>query len=485
MRNRAQELIMEKSHIRVRFAPSPTGFMHLGNVRAALLNYLFARQKNGTFIIRVEDTDPQRNIDLDAKNILADLAWLKLDYDEGPVNEGPSAPYFQSKRTSIYQAALSTLQQKHLIYPCFCSTEELEHKRKRQLALKMPPRYDRTCMKLSENEVKAKFEENTPYIWRFKLDQDKTVSFFDLAHKSMHFELQHFSDVALTRQDGSFTFIFANFIDDVAMKITHVFRGEDHLTNTAVQVALYEAFEEEIPVFWHLPILCNLDGKKLSKRDFGFSLNDLKYEGFLPEALENYLGIIGRSVSEEIMDRKELIESYNFDHLSTTGQIKYDVEKLHWVNHQWIMRYDLDELTELCRPFIKAENPKLGNLSHEELKKLIAPLQPELVTLKQSVKALSFITEEVIIDPVLLDMHQFGIYRSVLKQLLPQLVESTPEDAYDLLKRLCTEKKYPMKDIFTLIRVGLTGKAKGLGIKELFSMLPKQEIEKRLQQLLR
>ena len=475
---------MKKSHVRVRFAPSPTGFMHLGNVRVAIINYLFARQNEGSFIVRVEDTDPRRNVDPEAKNILYDLAWLQLDYDEGPEKGGPYAPYFQSERADTYRAALSTLQQKQLVYPCFCSSETLEAKRQRQLAMKQPPRYDRACMKLSEDEVKQKFEEDLPYIWRFKLDHDKTVTFYDLAHKTKHFELKHFSDVPITRQDGSFTFLFANFLDDVAMKITHVFRGEDHLTNTAAQVALYEAFQEEVPVFYHLPILCNLEGKKLSKRDFGFSLNDLKEEGYLPEALMNYLGIIGHSVTNEIMTREELTDSYNFDHLSTTGQIKYDVEKLRWVNHQWIMNYGLEALTELCRPFIEAENPILGQLPLDELKLLIAPLQKELVTLKQSAQALSFITEEFTIDPIMLDLHQFGTYKSSLKEIAPQLIAAEPKDAFALLKELCANKNYPMKHVLTLVRIGLTGKAQGLGIKELFSMLSKSEIEKRLGKLL-
>ena len=475
---------MKKSHVRVRFAPSPTGFMHLGNVRVAIINYLFARQNEGNFIVRVEDTDPQRNVDPEAKNILYNLDWLKLDYDEGPEKNGHYAPYFQSQRMATYRAALSTLQQKQLVYPCFCSSETLEAKRQRQLAMKQPPRYDRACMKLNPDEVKQKFAEDAPYIWRFKLDHDKTVTFYDLAHKTKHFELKHFSDVPITRQDGSFTFLFANFLDDVAMKITHVFRGEDHLTNTAAQVALYEAFDEEVPVFYHLPILCNLDGKKLSKRDFGFSLNDLKAEGYLPEALINYLGIIGHSVKNEIMTLEELTASYAFDHLSTTGQIKYDVEKLRWLNHQWIMNYDLDTLTELCRPFIEAENSILGQLPTEKLKLLIAPLQSELVTLKQSAQALSFVTDAFTIDPIMLDMHQFSTYKSSLKELAPQLIAAQPSEAFTLLKELCKSKNYPMKHVLTLIRIGLTGKAQGLGIKEIFSMLSHEEIQKRIAKLL-
>lgn len=303
---------MTKSIIRVRFAPSPTGFMHLGNVRAALLNFIFARQKVGTFVVRIEDTDQQRNIDPEGRQIFEDLAWLHIAYDEGPSKGGPYEPYYQSQRSAIYERYLKLCQEKNLIYRCFCTPEELEKKRARQLALKQPPRYDRTCLHRPAAEIEAFLATHQPFIWRFKLDYEKSVSFYDLAHKEMHFELKHFSDVPLTRQDGSFTFMFANFVDDVEMKITHVFRGEDHLTNTAVQVYMYETFGAEPPVFWHLPIIGNAQGKKLSKRDFGFSLTDLKNAGYLPEALANYLAIVGHSVEHELMDMKQLIDTFNF-----------------------------------------------------------------------------------------------------------------------------------------------------------------------------
>ncbi len=474
---------MNKGSVRVRFAPSPSGFMHLGNVRTAIMNYLFARQKNGTFILRIEDTDPQRNFDPEGIQILKDLAWLELSFDEGPDKGGPYSPYFQSKRFAQYTDALHTLQEKQLVYPCFCTSEELEKKRQRQLALKQPPRYDRGCLKLTKEQVKENFQTEVPFIWRFKLDHDQTVTFYDLAHKTMHFELKHFSDVPVTRQDGSFTFLFANLVDDVAMKITHVFRGEDHLTNTAAQVALYEAFQEEVPVFWHMPILCNKEGKKLSKRDFGFGLNDLKKEGILPEAIVNYLGIIGRSVPNEIMNAQELIDSYNFDHLSPTGHIKYDVDKLRWVNHHWIMGYDLDKLTELCRPFIQEAHPSLGALSHDELKALIAPLQEELITLKQSAEALAFIPVRPVLDNELLAQYNFSNYKQLLIPVLSDLPNKAPEEGYEALKVFCRDNEFSIKDIFALIRIALTGKAQGPSVKDLLGMLSPQEIKQRLDNL--
>lgn len=210
--------------IRVRFAPSPTGLMHLGNVRTALMNYLFAKQKKGTFIIRIEDTDTQRNFDPEAKQILANLFWLGLSYQEGPLEGGPYAPYFQAQRTTTYTHYLNILEQKGYIYRCFCTTEELEKKRQRQIALKMPPRYDRTCLAYSQEEVDRRLRNTTPFIWRVKLDPETSITIHDLAHGSITFDFKNFSDFPITRTDGTFTFIFANFVDDMVMGITHVIR---------------------------------------------------------------------------------------------------------------------------------------------------------------------------------------------------------------------------------------------------------------------
>ncbi len=471
---------MTKNHIRVRFAPSPSGFMHLGNVRAALMNFLFARQKQGTFILRIEDTDVARNIDPEARQIISDLAWLSLTYDEGPHKGGPHVPYYQSERANLYKQYLQECQEKNLIYRCFCTSEELEKRRQRQLALKQPPRYDRTCLKLSGSDIDAKLAANTPYIWRFKLDDTKTVSFYDLAHKTMHFELKHFSDVPLTRQDGSFTFLFANFVDDKEMQITHIFRGEDHLTNTAVQVAMFEAFNTETPVYWHLPIIGNTEGKKLSKRDFGFSLTDLRNSGFLPEAITNYLAIIGHSVEEEIMTMQKLIETFNFEHLSSTGQIRYDFEKLRWVNHHWIMKYDTTKLTALCRPFLIQANPAFEHIKDEQLATLIGHIQQELVTLQESADALKFVVERPHIESQLLVDHQLEKYKPFFKEALTDIETLPAQEAAQTLSSRCKEKGLPLKDVFALVRIALTGKPQGPQVKDLFGMLPGAEVQARL-----
>jgi nondiscriminating glutamyl-tRNA synthetase len=479
---------MKTEHIRVRFAPSPTGFMHLGNVRAALINFLFAKQKQGDFILRIEDTDATRNVDPRGTHIIEDLNWLNLNYSEGPVIGGSHGPYYQSERSSLYQKHLDALQAKNCVYKCFCTVEELEKKRQRQLALKQPPRYDRACLRLTESEIQEKIAQQIPYIWRFKLDETKTITFFDLARKLVQFDLKNFSDFALTRQDHSFTFIFANFVDDLLMRITHVFRGEDHLTNTANQVALYQAFDAHIPIFWHLPIMCNIEGKKLSKRDFGFSLTDLRTAGFLPEAICNYLAIIGGGVFEqEIMTLDQTACALNFDAIASTGQIKYDLEKLRWVNHQWIKQYPTAALVALCKPYLLAAYPTAAQLTTEQLTLLIKSIQLELVTLADCVPALAFYFSQPEITPELRQEY----YITKHQQIIPELVQiitnniTDPDKATHEIQAFCRARQLNMKEIYTILRVALTSKPQGASIKDLLWMLGSQESQLRLEKLLK
>jgi len=472
---------------RVRFAPSPTGLMHLGNVRTALLNYLFAHQKDGTFVLRIEDTDPQRNFDPGAKKIIEDLQWLNLEYDEGPLKGGPYAHYFQSERTTIYQEKLKELEKMDLVYHCFCTSEELEKKRQQQVALKLPPRYNRTCLGLSETEIEERLAQRTPFIWRMKVDTDKTIEVTDLARGTINFDLAHFSDFPITRQDGSFTFIFANFVDDALMKITHVLRGEDHLTNTANQAVLYHALNFPLPLFWHLPILCNAKGKKLSKRDFGFSLQDLRAAGFLPEAICNYLAIIGGGTFEqEIMSLKELIETLNFNEVHSTGHVRYDVEKLRWVNRKWIDHYDPEELTQIARPFLKAQYPQAAELDNAKLTQLLQTIKTDLTTLQDVPKTLGFYFEKPEVNKEMLTQHipeklqpAIGV---IIKDNL-NLIDD-PDTFVEKIKKETKQANIPLKAIFAAIRLALIGSAKGPSIHDLLDMLGEKEALNRIKNFL-
>lgn len=468
---------------RVRFAPSPTGLMHLGNVRAALLNYLFAHKTDGVFVLRIEDTDVERNSDPGAKKIILDLKWLGLTPNEGPEQGGPYAPYFQSERTNLYQEQIEHLQKLGQIYRCFCTAEELEKKRQRQIALKQPPRYDRTCLHRSSDEITELIAEKVPFIWRVKLDHAQTVTIHDLGHGTIAFELKNFSDFAITRQDGSFTFMFANFVDDMLMKITHIFRGEDHLSNTAGQAALYTIYQLPLPAYYHLPIICNIDGKKLSKRDFGFALDDLQQAGYLPEAILNYLTIIGGGTfQQEIMSLPELARAYDFDKVHSTGHIRYDVEKLRWMNHKWIERLDSATLTTYCKPFIITAYPQAVTLSDEALSLLIQGIKTDLISLKDSVHLLNFYFNAPHNTAALLKEHipheTVALIAALISKHLSEL-----DDAHLFLENIKREAKLTsisIKHLFTFLRIALMDAPQGPGILEIITILGAEEARKRL-----
>lgn len=468
---------------RVRFAPAPTGIMHLGNVRAALLNFLFAKKMNGTFVLRIEDTDAQRNFDIGAHHILNDLKWLSLFHDEGPGVPDMNVSYFQSERTSLYQEQLMVLQERNLVYRCFCSPDQLEKKRERQRALKQPPRYDRTCFNMTTENIINRLENKTPFVWRLYLDHTLPVVIYDLAHGNITFDMANFSDFPLTRQDGSFTFIFSNFVDDLLMKITHVFRGEDHLSNSANQAVLYHYFNAPLPIFWHLPIITNIEGKKLSKRDFGFSLHDLRQAGFLPEAINNYLAIIGGSYKNEIMSQQELIEAVNFDSIQSTGHIKYDVEKLRWINHQWIIRLSAEELLERCKPALFEAYPHAQTLEPDHLLALTQAVKTDLVTTHDIISELSFyfitpqITHAQCIE--LAPKETISMLHGVISQALPHIADH--ELFMHTIKTGAASFGIKPALLFSIIRLLLTGSVKGLGIGQLLTLLPPQEIKKRIE----
>lgn len=466
--------------IRTRFAPSPTGIMHIGNVRAALLNYLFARQNNGTFLLRIEDTDQQRNLEHATSSIIKHLNWLGLTFTEGPQIGGGFGPYFQSQRSEIYKKYLQKLEEKQLVYRCFCTAEELEVRRNRQIAMKQPPRYQSTCTKLSSAEIDQKLQAKTPHIWRMKVDSSKKISFKDMARGVLEFDLQHFSDVPLTREDGSFTFIFANCVDDITMEISHVFRGEEHLSNTVSQSVLYQALDCKLPTFWHLPILCNQDGKKLSKRDKGFSLDDVQDQGFLPETVCNYLSILGTSFEKEIMSLDEIAKTYKFDHLHGISQIKYDVEKLTWMNHKWIAAYDTEKLTSLCRPFL-AKHYDMTTISNQTLQTLIKSIQNDLHTLVESVSLLNFYFNRPIINP---EDHRDAVsvadFVAIQKLLESENATSDWNDFLNAMKEKVKASGIENKSLFATIRILLTGSAKGMQLNDLFACLGEKEFFTRL-----
>lgn len=457
------------SHVRVRFAPSPTGWMHLGNARIALLNYLFAKKFNGSFVLRIEDTDQTRNIDPRGNQIMQDLSWLNLTIDEGP--------FYQSERDAIYQEQLAKLIEQNQVYRCFETPDELELKRQRQLARGLPPKYDRAGLKLTPAEIRDNLAAGKPFIWRLKLPEG-AITIADIAHGQMTFELSNFSDPAITRHDGTCTFLFANCVDDIQMGISHVLRGGDHLTNTAVQAAMYQLFGAPQPVFYHMPLLCGPDGKKISKRAFGASLDDFKKAGFLPEALSNYLGIIGGTFVDEIMDLDKLADAIHFDESSPKGTVHFDLEKLKWINHKWIGRLSIDELAHRSLPLIKTAYPQTA-ITEQRLAALIKPIHGDLTTLGDIVTMLQFIFVKPQVEKTVLEEQGLPAHQDLFATLLAQPI-SDDKTLLATIKNLGKEQKKPLGEIMVLMRLALTGKAQGIGVGDLLGMLGAQEALNRL-----
>lgn len=476
---------MKNQSIRVRFAPAPTGMMHLGNIRTSLMNYLFARQKNGVFVLRIEDTDSDRNFDPGAVKIQEDLKWLGLTVDEGPCKNEQYGPYLQSERLAIYQKNLEVLINKGFVYQCFCSAELLEQKRIRLQALGKPPRYDRACLALDEIVIQTKLREKIPFIWRFKLNQEKTESINDLAKGSIDFEMKNFSDFPITRNDGSFTFIFANAIDDIAMKISHVFRGEEHITNTACQSQLFKALDSKTPLYWHMPLLCNNQGKKLSKRDFGFSLIDLQKDGFLAEAITNYLAIIGGgNFTKEILSLDELVQIMPFDQLQTSGHIKYDAEKLRWINRKWIQKIEAQDFINRVLPFFKNsfEQTVFDSIDRSILEKFILSIKEDISTLNEAPSCLAYLFDYA--NRAKSIKQEIQTKTTFIEFLKTELPITCVKEFLEKIKAYCAHQKIHPKELYSFIRFCLTGQEKGQGIGDICNLLGVKEINQRLSMLI-
>jgi nondiscriminating glutamyl-tRNA synthetase len=479
-----------KKNIRVRFAPSPTGFMHLGNVRAAFMNYLFARQNKGTLVLRIEDTDVKRNLEESPQKIVDDLRWLGLFFNEGYKAGGDFGPYIQSQRTEKYQQALMELDQNQQAYRCFCSVEELEEKRQKQKTAGLPPRYDRTCLRLSREKIKQKIAFGKGFIWRFKINEIQILEITDMAKGKIAFDMGHYGDFALTRQDGSVTFTFANFVDDWLMKITHVIRGQDNLSNTAYQVALYHAFAVAAPIFWHLPIICNTQGEKMSKRDFGFALKDLSAAGYIPEAILNYLAIIGTSFEEEIQSLEQLTKNYNFNKISSGGNIHHDEEKLRWINHKWLTKLLPQELLTRVKPMLQKSflTSNFKKVEEEKLLQLVGVIQPELKSLNEVPTLTQFFFEAPKIDKKIFAEKLGAEKMDLAIKLIQDGFQNSSASAsasfsnkfIQKLKQETKAKNLSVKEVFMSLRYLLTGSFSGIGIKDLIDLLKVEEIKKRI-----
>ncbi|MFQ5537513.1 MAG: glutamate--tRNA ligase [Gemmatimonadota bacterium] len=343
--------------VRTRFAPSPTGRLHLGNVRAAVFNWLFARHHGGAFILRVEDTDVERNVEGGEAALMEDLRWLGLTWDEGPDVGGPHAPYRQSGRDRVYRAALEELRTRGRAYPCYCTDEELEAMAQVGKGGRTVHRYDGRCRNLDDAARAALEAEGRSAAYRFALPEGLgEVVVVDQVFGTVRVPAADLDDFILLRRDGRPTYNFAVVADDAEMEITHVIRGVGHLSNTPKQVLLFQALDREPPVFAHLPTVLGPDGRKLSKREGSASVEDLRDEGFPPHAIVNYVSLLGWSHPEEkeVLTPEQLIAAVSLERVGRSDT-QMDPEKLRWLSAQHIAREPLEELTDHVVPFVDGD----------------------------------------------------------------------------------------------------------------------------------
>jgi glutamyl-tRNA synthetase len=341
--------------VRVRFAPSPTGFLHIGGARTALYNWAFARHFGGTFVLRIEDTDPERSSEENTQAILRAMEWLGLDYDEGPCVGGDHGPYFQTQRYARYAEGLEMLKASGHAYPCFCSAEELDAKRELARSKGGVAGYDRTCRSLPAEAAAERVCAGEPCVWRLKVPENRgDIVFDDAVRGEVSFPESAVDDFVLARTDGSPTYNFAVVMDDVDMEISHVIRGDDHLSNTPKQIVVYEALEMPIPVFAHLSMIWGPDGKRLSKRHGATSVEAYAELGYLPEAIVNYLALLGWSLDGEttIIDADTLKSSFSLDRISKNPAI-FDVEKLDWMNGVYLREMPAEEFVARIVPWLE------------------------------------------------------------------------------------------------------------------------------------
>ncbi|WP_421382615.1 glutamate--tRNA ligase [Bacillus salacetis] len=482
------------NEIRVRYAPSPTGHLHIGNARTALFNYLFARNTGGKFIIRVEDTDEKRNIEGGEESQLKYLQWLGIDWDESVDKGGEYGPYRQSERNHIYSKYYQELLDKGLAYKCYCTEEELEAEREAQQARGEMPRYSGKCANLSqEDQEKLAAEGRQPSI-RFKVPAGKVYKFNDIVKDDVSFESDGIGDFVIVKKNGIPTYNFAVAVDDYLMKITHVLRGDDHISNTPKQLMVFEAFGWEAPVYGHMTLIVNENRKKLSKRDETIIQFIEQYEelGYLPEALFNFIALLGWSPKgeEELFSKEQFIDIFDPERLSTSPAV-FDKQKLLWVNNQYMKNLDLEQVAALAIPHLVKAGKISENPTEEERDwalKLIA-LYQEQMSYGAEIVELSgmFFKDDIEYDQEAKEVLDEEQVPEVLRAFVNEIDQLENYEAAEIKKSIKAVQKstgQKGKKLFMPIRAAVSGQTHGPELPNAIELLGKDKVKHRIESLL-
>ncbi|WP_026478121.1 glutamate--tRNA ligase [Alkaliphilus transvaalensis] len=483
--------------VRVRFAPSPTGFVHIGSLRTALYNYLFAKKKDGKYILRIEDTDQSRFVEGAIEGMLKAMEWAGVNHDEGvtikdgePVELGEYGPYVQSQRLEIYQEKIKTLLESGHAYHCFCSKERIDALREGQKAAGEMPRYDGLCKSLSAEEIAAKKAAGESFVIRLNLPQNRDIAFSDIVRGNVVVNTADMDDQVLIKSDGFPTYHFAVVVDDHLMGITHVIRGEEWLISTPKHVYLYEAFGWPAPQYVHLPNILNADKKKLSKRQGDVAVEDFMKKGYLPEALVNYIALVGWSPedNQEIFSMAELEEKFSLERVSKSGGV-FDVNKLNWVNAHYIKESADERILDLAIPHLVAA----GFITEVEAQERYDWLKSMIAVIKEKLSYIAEVTDHVGIffkteikpeDEEAAEILKGEQMNTLLDAFIGKIQEAEVIDAAfgkKALKEIQKETGLKGPQLFKPIRVAITGQSHGPDINQIIEVLGKQNLLSRIE----
>ena len=458
--------------VRSRFAPSPTGNLHIGGARTALFNYLYCKHHKGTFVLRIEDTDIERSRDEFVDDILGGLSWLGLDWDEGP--------FYQKDRMGLYREYADKLLAEGLAYKCYCSAEILEEKRKAALKAGGKPHYDRTCRDLPADDPA---NEGKPYVIRFRTPVAGEVTFTDLVRGTITFRCEELDDLIILRTDNTPTYNFTVVIDDALMGITHIVRGDDHINNTPRQIVIYEALKFPVPQFAHVPLIHGKDKTRLSKRHGATSLLEYRNDGFLPEAVMNYLARLGWAHGDqEIFSRQELIEKFDLPAVGKSPSV-FDMDKLTWLNTHYLKTLPEDDIANRLVPFLEKIGIKAP--SDARLQRIVLNLRERAKTLKEMAQMAEYFFRD---DHAVDDAARAKFLTAATKPILTDFAQAVQGIAsLDDQEKVKSElenltKKYNAKPVAVIqpIRVALCGRTVSPGIFDVMAVLGKETVERRL-----
>lgn len=479
---------MEKK-LKVRFAPSPTGPFHIGGARSALFNWLVARHADGTFLVRIEDTDLKRSTKESEENIKDSLKWLGMNWDEGIDVGGPHGPYRQTERLDLYKKEVQRLLDEGKAYYCYCSAEELEKSRKAQLDAGKTPIYDEHCRHLTEEE-KARYEaEGRKPVVRLKVRKDGVFAFDDMVRGHVEFQAAGVGDFIIMKSDGIPVYNFAVVIDDAFMEVTHVIRAEEHLSNTPRQLAIYEALGYKPPKFGHISLILGEDHKKMSKRHGATSVTEYRNMGYLPEAVVNYLALLGWTPKgeQEIFTEEELIKQFSMKRVSSNDAV-FDINKLNWINFQYMKKLDADQLYALIFPFLVKAGYVEESVTEEKkdwLKKVIWFMKDHIYFAGQAADELRFFFEDMpaLTDEAILSIMKAETSGKLLKAFIEDLKALETFDQAEIKKcfNACMKAQgIKGKAAYEPTRIALTGVTQGPGMFEMMELFGREKTMDRL-----